>query len=285
MASHDTNSQYNIHPWLKVYYAKYYDGWWELVRDFVPCIRDSDWVIWMYDMVTKQFFTNSWTWDFVAGPIVMRDWFKLSWNTIAHLLLDWNTDYEWSGVTWVNLWTDLAYETVSWDIQAIRFKWNTDSWISLAWVPVMNTDFTIWFWIKQYSAGTAQIFVERWTSDATNCDLHYVMRATNKIDLWFYSNDCGWNTAISASTWYHLCATYKYSTKEMKTYINAVADWTLTWSWDPAFWSGPLYLWCKKSYASNSPSNAAMSDFFRENKVWSQEQIQQYVRGIEWKYR
>lgn len=47
---------------------------WILVRDFVPCIRDSDWVIWMYDLITKQFFTNSWTGNFVAGPIMIRDW-------------------------------------------------------------------------------------------------------------------------------------------------------------------------------------------------------------------
>ena len=269
---------------IELYSCKISD-WSNIIADFVPCVRDSDGVIWLYDLVTKQFFTNSWTWNFVAGPIIMRDWFKLSANTIAHLLLNGNTDYEWSSITWTNPWSDITYETVSWEIQAIRFKGNANSFLWLTWVPEMNTDFTIWFWIKQYSAGTAQIFVERWTSNNTNCDLHYIMRDTNKIDLWFYANDCPWNTAISASTWYHLCATYKYSTREMKTYINAVADWTLTWSWNPSFGTGPLYLWWKKSYESNSPVNGAMSDFFRENKVRSQEQIQQYVRWVEWRYR
>ena len=35
-----------------------------LVRDFVPCYRKSDSVIWMYDLVNKQFYTNSWSWTF-----------------------------------------------------------------------------------------------------------------------------------------------------------------------------------------------------------------------------
>ena len=35
-----------------------------LVRDFVPCYRKSDSVIWMFDTVNKVFYTNSWTWTF-----------------------------------------------------------------------------------------------------------------------------------------------------------------------------------------------------------------------------
>ena len=36
----------------------------ELVRDFVPCYRKSDSVIWMYDLVTDTFYTNAWSWTF-----------------------------------------------------------------------------------------------------------------------------------------------------------------------------------------------------------------------------
>ena len=52
---------------LKIYYCKIYDNN-ELVRDFIPTKRISDNVICMYDKITKQFFLNEGTGDFVPGP-------------------------------------------------------------------------------------------------------------------------------------------------------------------------------------------------------------------------
>ena len=40
---------------------------WTLVRNFVPCYRKSDSVIWLYDLVNNQFYTNSWTGTFSKG--------------------------------------------------------------------------------------------------------------------------------------------------------------------------------------------------------------------------
>ena len=40
----------------------------ELLRDFIPCYRKSDWVIWLYDLVNKQFYTNAWTGSFTKWP-------------------------------------------------------------------------------------------------------------------------------------------------------------------------------------------------------------------------
>ena len=41
-----------------------------LVRNFIPVRRNSDGVVGMYDMVSGQFFTNSGTGEFIAGPDV-----------------------------------------------------------------------------------------------------------------------------------------------------------------------------------------------------------------------
>lgn len=46
-----------------VYYLKIWNNN-TLVRDFVPCYRKSDNVIWLYDLVNSQFYTNSWTGTF-----------------------------------------------------------------------------------------------------------------------------------------------------------------------------------------------------------------------------
>ena len=37
---------------------------WTLKKEFIPCYRKSDNVIWMYDAVGKQFYTNQWSWTF-----------------------------------------------------------------------------------------------------------------------------------------------------------------------------------------------------------------------------
>lgn len=54
-----------------LYYLKIWqsDGT-TLVRDFVPCYRKSDNVIWLYDLVGKQFYMNAWTWTFLKWPDV-----------------------------------------------------------------------------------------------------------------------------------------------------------------------------------------------------------------------
>ena len=50
-------------------YCKIYESW-TLIRDFVPCYRKSDSVIWMYDLVNNQFYTNSWSGTFTKWPDV-----------------------------------------------------------------------------------------------------------------------------------------------------------------------------------------------------------------------
>lgn len=54
---------------FKIYSFKIENNW-TPVRDFVPCYRKSDNVIWMYDLVNDVFYTNSWTWAFTKWPDV-----------------------------------------------------------------------------------------------------------------------------------------------------------------------------------------------------------------------
>lgn len=51
---------------FKVYYCQIYNGT-TIVRDLVPCIRNSDSAIGMYDLVSKTFFTNAGTGTFTYG--------------------------------------------------------------------------------------------------------------------------------------------------------------------------------------------------------------------------
>jgi len=44
----------------------------ELLRDFRPCYRKSDNVIWLLDVANKQFYTNSWSWTFTKWSNIPR---------------------------------------------------------------------------------------------------------------------------------------------------------------------------------------------------------------------
>lgn len=57
------------HSNMRLYYFQIYQSW-TLVRNFVPCYRKSDNVIWLLDTVNKQFYTNQWSWSFTKWPNV-----------------------------------------------------------------------------------------------------------------------------------------------------------------------------------------------------------------------
>ena len=60
----------STYPYIgKLFYFKAYQND-ELVRNFIPARRDSDGKIGMYDMVSRTFFTNAGTGEFIAGPVV-----------------------------------------------------------------------------------------------------------------------------------------------------------------------------------------------------------------------
>jgi len=65
-----------LHGWdlncsiIKLFYTKIRDREWTLQRDFIPCRRKSDEVVWLYDKVNKVFYTNQWIGDFIAWPVV-----------------------------------------------------------------------------------------------------------------------------------------------------------------------------------------------------------------------
>lgn len=53
----------------KLYSCKIYDNN-VLVRNFIPCYRKSDNVIWLLDKVENKFYTNAGTWTFTKWPDV-----------------------------------------------------------------------------------------------------------------------------------------------------------------------------------------------------------------------
>lgn len=61
-ANNDVWTIWQYWSW-RLYYLKITD-WTTLVRDFVPCYRKLDSVIWLYDLANSAFYINSWSWTF-----------------------------------------------------------------------------------------------------------------------------------------------------------------------------------------------------------------------------
>ena len=118
---------------MKLYYCKVYDNW-TLVRDFVPCYRKSDNVVWLYDLVNDQFYTNAWSWTFTKGNDVAptyvfkeKQFYPGGWEPSVDWILFDETDYKNSVpskngkfhyVWWGNVsyWTNIWYDTTNWRV-------------------------------------------------------------------------------------------------------------------------------------------------------------------------
>jgi hypothetical protein len=142
----------------KFYYMKLWDNW-TLVRDFVPCYRKSDNVIWMYDLVNNQFYTNSWTWAFTkwanipdmvekqVRPSRSADYelyYDLKWGTLAGLQAAWFDE----------IWTSGSYTFASDWLQQTSSSNDRWTWVIKKWLDLTNARkfiaSSVWKW--QYAS-------------------------------------------------------------------------------------------------------------------------------------
>ena len=146
---------------FKLYYMKIYHGT-TLVRDFVPCYRLSDNVIWLFDKVNNKFYANAWTGTFTKGndvktfqaevkniyigeygwkPLNPKCWYKFDWDY---------TDA--TGTYWVASWTS-TFQTLSSGVKVLQT--NGSNTVNLPWGVTSSslTTWTIAFWCKPLATG------------------------------------------------------------------------------------------------------------------------------------
>jgi hypothetical protein len=142
-----------VHLKAKLYSCKLYKDW-TLVRDFIPCYRKSDNVIWMYDLVNDQFYTNSWTGTFIKGnDVTMTEvkniyigeywWIPTDWLLAYYPLVEDANDHKadlW--VTWTTYnWTwqgAAAYWTIWWKTAALfsRGSNRINTGVTMSSIPI-----------------------------------------------------------------------------------------------------------------------------------------------------
>ena len=69
-------SDYATYSNIRLYDCKIYDNG-VLIRDFIPCYRNSDNEVGLYDTVTKTFYTNQGTGSFIYGNVIDRGGYKI----------------------------------------------------------------------------------------------------------------------------------------------------------------------------------------------------------------
>ena len=291
----------NSHSAYKLYYCKIWDNW-TLVRDFVPCYRKQDSVIWLYDLVNDTFYTNSWTGTFSKGNdvITMSElknayigevWTPWS-DTLLYLPLKNDTnDYSNNHYTITSSWTiskgNIWYQFGS----GWRSYLSTPS-LTLDW---KLSDLTISFW--HYYVSTEQtwgssIIVSKYIGSNTSPRVVFntayyrtnsVMDKSLTYMIWNTSNQLKQIKANTLSSWWWHNIICTLSQWTMKIYVDWLLDNTLTWAWTPKAVNTPIYIWAYQG-SNDKYFVWELSEVIIDNLEWSASDISKYYNWTKWDY-
>lgn len=301
-ASNNGWTVWNQMKW-KIFYLKMYDLSDNLIRDFVPCYRKLDNVIWMYDMVEWKFYANSWTGAFskgndVAPTYVFKEkqfypwtrWWLPNANTLLYLPLESDiVDKSWkSWRTFTTNW--LTYTTVWW-VQSVHI-WST-GWIKLTTpyplVPKTDTypcTVSVFVYITNTSTNRSilDMAATNWNRQGLGFD------TSNKLYMSVYNdiNDSNYvklETTLVPSQWNNII--YTITKTSSKLYVNwvLVASWVGNtnyprWNW-PYSHDNTQWIFCVRdvnNYGRWLDWNAR--ELIMEKVEWSAQEVADYYTTI-----
>lgn len=314
------NTWHYYHANMKLYYFQIYQSW-TLVRDFIPCYRKSDNVIWMYDLVNDVFYTNAWTWTFTKWPDILPPVpkFTLHW---AIQTFHWKRPYEWK--PWANTllyydfendsWTTVTnkgtwWSTMNWTASWITFEtlssWkkvaqNTSSsrnnWIMSNWTQTVPSSVTQWCWIKSSSSTSSRswVFGFWWNAGSYLLDCNANGAWTQFIWYKALPSPEAWvffalnSTSSTDGNWHLVTWTYD-SVNGNKFYIDAQEKTMTRNQWSTS--SDPTVLQAMniRIMQSNSTGNDwsfvwQCWCYWIEDKSWTSEDIANYYNQTKWDY-
>lgn len=273
----------------KMWYFQISENW-ILKKNFVPCYRKSDSVIWMYDLVNDQFYTNAWSGTFTKGTdsstlelkefqVWPDEWWTLSWyrdfTTATKSALEW----EWWGGQWWWSWsvssswlttsrstTDRSY-MVSLPIQintgakSIRIYWvvnrSVGSWYGSFWWGIKATN--------TCGTGSSDYPIGDWLiTQSVNCNNNswYMWYGAGTNVLWF-TGPGQWNTS---NLWYSGSDVTVEATIDLDggtCSCSYKSGSTTIWSWSTTFDSATV-----KATLSGLSTNQYLS-IYNRNGTWN----------------
>lgn len=290
--SPSTITIFAIHDWssvtqnvyLKLYYFKMY-SWVTLVRDFVPCYRKSDGVIWMYDLVNNTFNTNQWSWVFTKWPDI--SWRELKnayigeyqegwqpWvNTLCYYPFD--TDYSdqsWNGYNLTNRWATTIW--TKWGVDCAVFIKDNNSWLYTTSIP-FNTistsmTFNFWMYVDQFNTWENNVFW-MWTASAGSCIILWYLQPINIWHRWY--NDIATSTNSTLSTWQNIVVTQDSSWTKIYLDWNQIGSSSYYATLSGNEFNVWYFNW---SSALNRKYIGWMSNLILESKTWTAQEVVDY---------
>ena len=263
---------------LKLYYFQIIDNW-TLVRDFVPCYRKSDNVIWLYDLVNNQFYTNSWTWTFSKGNDVTMAELKNAYigevwtptsSTLAYFPL---ANDQLDKVGNYTLSTTGTKQTIGY-----QFSWSNVWVMSWWWLPKMISvrakivSFGSWIWDCATMIRIGRAMRYNWYHSNSSVSKMFQM-----YNNWAYTYSSAQNT--STWNWYHIA--FGISGWTSWTYAcwingNKVWSWTIG-STENGSWDWTVIL-------MNNNSTWIFSDLILETRLWDDAEILNYYNNTKSNY-
>jgi len=293
------NQIYDYPSKIKLYSFKIYTSWTTLVRDFIPCYRKSDSVIWLYDLVNNQFYTNAWTGTFSKGNdvtmAVLKNAYIGEWtpytptsDTLAYYPLNWNLkDYSWN---WHNgTWSTgtAKYNTLSSWLKVAEFSW----WVSRVTTTFSGTPKTVSLWVYK-STSLSDPFVNTWKwiawqniEDNWTWWLFRLINSSARPNKVIYQNGNYDSYRVEKTEsyydkWINLVITNSWSTSLFYVnwvYVGSVSNNISTWG---SLWIGTT----PYDTSANNTLYWYVSDLILENIVWNSTKITNYYNQTKSNY-
>lgn len=185
-------------------YVDWNDRW-----EYYPVQRDSDDVLWMYDVVSSTFYPVSWTWAVAwpeAADCTTVNFTNTSWYMLksSNKLIYATTDTAFNTRDKVCTTTDWNYTPREWDVLALVF--NNGCWVGSprlnidnSWLHSIVISSTGWANASTLWLGMSKIawtFVYDWTNRVTwpIKDTTYYAGSGISISSWTVTNTLPWPT-------------------------------------------------------------------------------------------
>ena len=135
---------------IKLYYCQIYESW-TLVRDFIPCYRVSDNVIWLFDKVWNKFYTNAGTGSFTKWNDVKVFQPELKNSYIGEYISQQTFTLSDVPTGDVNKYISIAKNWYK--VSEVKFKytntilsnWYADNRVRISWAASTTNRYWIWF--------------------------------------------------------------------------------------------------------------------------------------------
>ena len=232
---------YNAFSSIKLYYFKLYTASNTLARDLVPCYRKSDWVIWMYDLVNNQFYTNSWSGTFSKGnDVTMSEvkniyigevvdcdfttwdyWFTFYGRTTSAVNYGRDSNWLYLSITDYTAWA--AWKIPSsiysrWTIKKIEFKF-------------YSTTAGCWWWISYQTDTQFSRVWTSWVSWATWFDNNWGTHSNTPVSTpaWWYTFTIDLENKLLSASFTN--TTFSLSNNDVSTIRNYWSNWNINILW------------------------------------------------------